>query len=234
MRILSVLIALGLALVVWADGFTTYGASSFNSIWETDQLALIELTPARVTLDMYIAIDPYPQGQTITYILPFWQKPEGFSMTAESADDFREHSLEALQPLFHREIRRANRSACGELIDLYPKAALFAYAPLTPIGLLGSLLFTTFGKNGDAFTPYSRVTLPAVLLSCTTFQRSRPGGAGGQGRSFRALCFSAAALSYLLLRHHAFTWSPAGQERRYGYPTGRAFSFLSPNRRAIV
>ena len=51
---------------------------NFQMIRETDQVAVIELAPGNVTLDMFIAIDRIPGGQTITYVLPFWQKPEGW------------------------------------------------------------------------------------------------------------------------------------------------------------
>ncbi len=167
MRLLIMLLLTALALTVWADGFTSYGVSTFNGIWETDQVAVIDLAPGGVTLDMYIGIDRIPRGQTITYVLPFWQKPEGFTMGAMSGDDFRAQYLSSheqtpkAQAIFEREIRRANRTATGELPDAYLTAGTLIYAPLAPFGTIRLILFSTFGKHGYHLSPYASTTLPA-------------------------------------------------------------------------
>jgi len=163
MRYIAVLFLCTLTLTVWADGFTipTYGVRAFYSITETDQLAIINLAPKAVTLDMFIAIDNIPVGQTITYVLPFWQKPEGFTMNALSGQYFRNQYLNdsKVGTIFAEEIRHANRTAAHILPDSYLRAGLCIYPPLMPVGLLS--LFPVFGKHGYNFSPYASIALPA-------------------------------------------------------------------------
>jgi hypothetical protein len=74
MRCLLVALSLYLALAVFADGM------ALPALRETDQVAIIDMQPGCVPLDMYIAIDGIPAGKTVTYVLPFWRKPGGFSL----------------------------------------------------------------------------------------------------------------------------------------------------------
>lgn len=159
MRILLMLLPVGLTVGVWADGCTIYG-SSFGRISETDQVALIRLEPARVTLDMYIGIDDIPPGQTITYILPFWQRPDGFTMTAMTARDFREQYIYKIEPQFHSELRRVERSAATVLPDDYLTGSLFAFPSLLPVGICRAM-FPVFDRAG-----YGRIQPYASASRC--------------------------------------------------------------------
>ena len=164
MRNLFLLFLLILTIAVWADGFTTYGVHAFNSIRETDQVAVIRLEPKRVTLDMFIAIDGIPQGETVTYILPFWHKPEGFTLEAMKGEDFRKQHIETYKGQFQSAIRQANRTAVDELPFHYLTGACYAYIPLMPIGVL-SVLFPTLGKSGYTFSPYASTSVAAGSAS---------------------------------------------------------------------
>jgi len=161
MRLLLVVVLIGLAFAAWGDGFTTYGTHAFASIRETDQVAVINLAPGRVTLDMFIGIDRIPRGETVTYILPFWQKPEGFTMATMAGKDFREQNIIPLRPQFRHEIRRANRNAVGSITGSYLIGGLFVFTPTTLAGVcVGAVIFPTLGRNGEVFQPYTSVTVP--------------------------------------------------------------------------
>ena len=72
-----------------ADG-CAYGRALTPQLSETYQLAVINLTESTADVSMFIAIEGIPPGQELTYILPFWYKPEGFSLTEDNAEAFRQ------------------------------------------------------------------------------------------------------------------------------------------------
>jgi hypothetical protein len=78
-EIFFLLLVLTLAISSFADGFA-YGKGRrdkvITQIQETHQIAAIKLQEGRADVSMYIAITDIPEGETITYILPFWYRPD--------------------------------------------------------------------------------------------------------------------------------------------------------------
>ena len=76
------------ALAALADG-CAFGKGFSAQLRETHQLAVINLTESKADVSMFIAIDGIPEGKPLTYILPFWHKPDDFTMTEEDERSFR-------------------------------------------------------------------------------------------------------------------------------------------------
>jgi len=89
MRFVIVTLLLSLALAAFADG-CVLSPQYLERLRETDQVAVIDLTHNGPTVDMFIAIDGIPAGKTITYVLPFWQKPEGLTLEEMDGKRFKE------------------------------------------------------------------------------------------------------------------------------------------------
>lgn len=81
------LLLLLLPCLARADGFA-YG-KSMRVIRESDQLAVIHLDERQADVNMFIAIDGIPAGETVTYVLPFWYRPDGFTLTEMDNVDFQ-------------------------------------------------------------------------------------------------------------------------------------------------
>ncbi|MHB9026409.1 MAG: hypothetical protein ACYC7E_19900 [Armatimonadota bacterium] len=135
MRLLLFCLLLLCALVARADGFA-YG-KSFHRLQETDQTAVIHLAPNAVTVDMYIAIDGIPKGETITYILPFWHKPEGFTLEELDGARFRETIVKPAHEQLMLNNRMVKHGAAGQLAE---PISLFSISLLGPVGILFSPL----------------------------------------------------------------------------------------------
>jgi len=84
---LAIIIILLSPLAGIADGFA-FGKGFTPQLWETHQVAVINLTEKTADVSMFIAIEGIPEGQEVTYILPFWYHPDGFSLTEETASLF--------------------------------------------------------------------------------------------------------------------------------------------------
>ncbi|HEY3378799.1 MAG TPA: hypothetical protein VGL77_15030, partial [Armatimonadota bacterium] len=246
MRMLFLVFLTGLGLAGWADGFTTYGTRWFNRIAETDQVAVVRLEPGRVTQDMFIAIDRIPAGQTVTYILPFWQKPEGFTMTAQTSDGFRAEIIYPQYRQLRHEIRRANRMAVNRLIGDYLVSGLFSYAPLTPLGVL-NYICPTFSKEGELLPAFKRVSIPAgsaelYHVSDTHDLQTLLAQAGLPARYAKVLQRYHTAY-YAIMRLHGqkpgkagatqglhfhFTHRAKGDDYTYTYPLGTGGAWANP------
>lgn len=241
-HLLFALLFICLAPAAWTDGFTTYGVRSFNSINETDQVSVIRLEPKRVTLDMYIGIDGIPTGQTVTYVLPFWQQPQNFTMTAQQGDDFRKVVIAPLQPQFRHEIRRANRKAVATLIGPYLFGGCMAYAPLTPLGILGGILFPTFGKHNDNLSPYTSTSMPAgsaeLYHVSTDHDLQALIAQAGLPAKYDAVLRKYHTAYYAIMRLHGqadtqglhfhFTHHATGEAYTYTYPLGTGGAWSNP------
>jgi len=107
------------ALAARADGFA-YG-KSFYLLRETDQAAVIDMDENRVDVSMYIAIGGIPAGETVTYVLPFWYRPDAFTMTEMEP---RKYRAEYVFPA-GRKVERMNRIAEGNASENALKAAGF-------------------------------------------------------------------------------------------------------------
>jgi len=108
MRWLLLLSFFFVTLAVRADGFA-YG-KGFQMLHETDQLAVIDIVEEKVDVSMYIAIGGIPKGETITYVLPFWYRPDDFQLKEMASGDFRAKHVLSVE----KDITRTNRIAGGE------------------------------------------------------------------------------------------------------------------------
>ncbi len=127
------------ALIAHGDGFA-YGKRNLP-LRETGQVAVLRLEPGGVTVDMFIAIDGIPRGETVTYVLPFWHKPEGFRLEEMEANTFRKAFM---QPAF-TEVGLNNRLAYGEAEhQAVGAASLFSVGLFGPVA--ATVLFPVFAK----------------------------------------------------------------------------------------
>lgn len=131
MRLLLAVLLLSLTLGAWADGMML-SRNYLPRVQETDQLAVIDLARDGATVDMFIAIDGIPAGTTVTYVLPFWHKPEGFTLEAMSAHDFRTRQMNTTVKRLAWEKSRAS----------HPVSTAMLWA----IGTTGALLFGPFAS----------------------------------------------------------------------------------------
>ncbi len=91
-----------------------------TQLQETHQLAVINLTESTADVSMFIAIDGIPAGQHLTYILPFWYRPDGFSLHEDTADSFRDSCVApAHEKVMHMQ-RVAARSGSQAMQNIAP------------------------------------------------------------------------------------------------------------------
>jgi len=118
-NIITVLLISLASLAAHADGFA-YG-KSFFMLRETDQAVVIDMGEDTVDVSMYIAIGGIPPGETITYVLPFWYRPDAFTMTEMEPRDYRaKYVVPAV-----RKVVRMNRIAEGNASMMTLKSAGF-------------------------------------------------------------------------------------------------------------
>ena len=136
MRLLIILLLLAAPLLTLADGFA-YG-KHFNLYQETDQLAVVNLKPGMATVDMFINIDGIPAGESVTYILPFWNKPEDFILEEMERIDY----LRNIARPAHDQLALNNRLAEHESSESMLEAAAVtgvAEFPATVVNLFSIL-----------------------------------------------------------------------------------------------
>jgi hypothetical protein len=126
----ALMLLLALPLLGRADG-CAFGKGFTPQLRETHQLAVIILTQTSADVSMFIAIEGIPAGQELTYILPFWYRPEGFSLMEEDAQTFR---TERVAPA-HAKIQRVQR-----ITSRRGSNALLLSAPSLGFGGLSALL----------------------------------------------------------------------------------------------
>lgn len=136
----------------WGKGFTT-------QLRETHQLAVINLTESTADVNMFIAIDGIPAGKELTYVLPFWHKPEGFTLTEDDANAFRrDHVAQAHdlvmenQHLLSRKASNTFGSAAG-MIAAGPGFLLFVP------NVMGA---STKGRLSGVLAPYETHEIPSA------------------------------------------------------------------------
>jgi len=164
MRIIIAAVLLLLAVAAMADG-VAYGRL-FPVIQETDQTALVHLGKGRVDVDMYIAIDGIPPGETLTYILPFWQKPEQFALEEIDGQQFYEAHTKTYYQQAERERTQAHYSNANGLALMTVLGSFVAGGPIPALGL-STLPFILMprvmgGSSNKLFSPFSTVTCPAA------------------------------------------------------------------------
>ncbi len=138
-------------LTLFADGFSFNRA--FRQIRETHQLAVINLTETSADVSMFIAIEGIPAGEEITYILPFWYQPEGFSLQEDTARAFRDTVVSPV----HEKVKLMQRIGYHHGSDEYAHASpLFAFGPIALV------TFATLGKSrsSSALLPYATNITP--------------------------------------------------------------------------
>ncbi len=244
------LMLLLLPVVCFADGFAAKGFTP--TLRETDQSAVIRLEPGRATVDMYIGITGIPQGKTITYILPFWYKPEGFRMAEMEAGTYQQRYVQPAS----KQVGEMNRLASGATGDAtiacIHTAALFT-------GPASLILFPVFAKareksrqGGVAGTsgtllPYATATTPHARaelyeigkedLQTLIAQAGLPAKHAAPLKKYRTRFFAVMRLTGLgidpkdreaMLRgvHYHFTHPLTGSE--YTYPLGTGAAWPQP------
>ena len=119
-----------------ADGFAYSKGKVFTRIQETHQLAVIKLQEGRADVAMYISITDIPEGESITYILPFWYQPDNFVISEENST---EKFTEILDPL-NNKISDLNKKA------LTNYSLPLQLACMAPVGILSTIFFPIFAK----------------------------------------------------------------------------------------
>ncbi len=105
-----------IAAAACADGLA-YGRGFTAQLLETHQLAVIHLTPTTADVSMFIAIQGIPAGQEITYILPFWYRPDGFTLTEDDASAFRTRVVDPAHAQVERMARLTERKGSNGIIS---------------------------------------------------------------------------------------------------------------------
>jgi len=113
---LAFCILLLLPLLAYADGMA-YGKGFTQQLWETHQLAVINLTESTADVSMFIAIEGIPAGKELTYILPFWYRPDGFTLTEDTAEAFRTACVDPAHKQVERVQRIAARRGSNDLLS---------------------------------------------------------------------------------------------------------------------
>ena len=150
--LLVMLILLCCSLAVLADG-CIFGRD-ISQLRETHQLAVIHLTESTADVSMFIAIEGITAGQQVTYILPFWYQPEGFSLAEDDALSFRHRCVEPAHELVKRMQWMSNHRGSTEL---------FKVAPVIGAGPLALFFFATLGRSRSesaVLTPYATDATP--------------------------------------------------------------------------
>ncbi len=152
------LLLLGAALAGRADGFA-YG-NHFQDIQETTQTAVVRVEPGAVTVDMFIVIDGIPKGETVTYVLPFWHRPDGFTLREETPRAF--HNA-VMQPAID-EVETVNsltHAAIGDSAALGLAASSAGlFGPITSIVTPVFMHAREKARQGIVCDPYAVATSP--------------------------------------------------------------------------
>ena len=148
--VLSIILTLLLPLTACADGcIWGRGVSQFR---ETHQLAVINLTESRADVSMFIAIEGIPAGEQVTYILPFWYRPDNFTLREDTARTFRD----SLVAPAHDKVKRMNWVASHSASE-----ELLSDAPIFIAGPIGLILYPRFGKSRPVrLLPYATDATP--------------------------------------------------------------------------
>jgi hypothetical protein len=256
-RLLPVLLVL-LPLLARADGFAYGKDGVFQRLTETDQIAVVHCEPGRVTLDMYIAIDGIPPGETITYVLPFWQKAEGFTLAEEDSESFsRRHTWPVARRV--KDMNDLDWRASGELIQTLslggavvggPVAALLApagalarskgrYAPMEALGVGPLTPDATYEVATARAELYSGVK-PGDLQTLVA-QAGLPASYAEPLKRYRTEHFAVMTLRGMAAPppvegtpvstrgvHYHFTHAAEGTSYTYTYPLGTGAAWPKP------
>jgi hypothetical protein len=149
MRWLFMLMLVFVSLAARADGFA-YG-KGFQMLQQTDQVAVIDMDEERADVSMFIAIGGIAEGETITYVLPFWYRPDGFELKEMAPADYREKYVKPA----HEKVMRMNRIA-----DNRGSSRVLTSTAMFGVGFLGPILMPTFGarskgRAGSQLSPYA-------------------------------------------------------------------------------
>lgn len=246
MRIGLCCLLLTLALLARADGFA-YG-KAFQQLRETDQIAVAHLAPDGVTVDMYIAIDGIPNGESVTYILPFWHEPDGFRLEEMDGSAFRK----AYVAPAHAQIVRNNRLARGQASEAVKESA--ALVGVVATGPLGAILFPVFTKknrqdssaSARPLSPYRTVATAGARaelyrikeqdLAALVARAKLPAAYAQHLRKYRTPYFAVMKLTGTGAQpdnsrgvHYHFRHPmPAGETYLYTYPLGTGAAWPKP------
>jgi len=162
MRTMTILLLiLAAACIAHADGMAL--SKLLPMITETDQVAVIALDRTGVNLDMYIAIDGIPADQTVTYVLPFWHRPEGFSLEQMDGKAFYSAYTQSAQQRVSEENKRLGRAWSGYAYSASLLGVCGA-GPYSVLALCGGLLCVprVMGGGKHGLSPYQVNSTPNV------------------------------------------------------------------------
>lgn len=146
--------------------------NTIRELRETDQVAVVHLEPGRATVDMYIAIDGIPAGQSITYILPFWHEPVGFTLEEMDGPSFRARCVQPAvkqlawdnarqgHPVLNALAPSLSLTGMSLLGPFSPLAHFPAYALVEPKGELKAMAQP--GALTGAYSPYATTAVPTA------------------------------------------------------------------------
>ncbi len=147
--------------------------NTVRELRETDQVAVVHLEPGRATVDMYIAIDGIPAGQSITYILPFWHEPVGFTLAEIDGPTFRARCVQpavkqlawdnarAGHPVLNALAPSLSLTGMSLLGPFSPLAHFPAYALIEPKGELKAMS-RPGALAGGPYSPYATTAVPTA------------------------------------------------------------------------
>ncbi|MHB9023579.1 MAG: hypothetical protein ACYC7E_05310 [Armatimonadota bacterium] len=227
MRMACLLVVVLLPLLARADGFA-FG-KGFPHLQETDQAAVIHLAPDGATVDMYIGISGIPKGQSITYVLPFWHKPEGFRLEEMDGKTFQERHIQESVDRIKAEDGQADAFGSaviglltGSLGVLGPYAGIYGLS-LFP----GFILFPTFGKLGKvspyevAKTPHARAEFYRVQdkdLPALVARAGLPAKYASSLKKYQTQYFAVMHLTSIAIQDGASPRRPRGIHYHFRHP----------------
>jgi hypothetical protein len=105
----------------------------FTEIQETDQVAVIHLARSGATVDMFIAIDGIPAGQTVTYILPFWHKPDHFALEEMESHAFRSRYVRPAIAQLSWDSMNSSHPALYNMLPASTFVGSTVFGPFSPV-----------------------------------------------------------------------------------------------------
>jgi len=247
MRIIITVILALLTVAALADGMS-YGRL-FPVIQETDQTALVHVGRERVDVDMYIAIDGIPPGESLTYILPFWQKPEHFALEEVDAQQFYAAHTKTFWEQAKRERSLAHISLPQIMGAITVLGTALTCGPLGGFSLPACFLLIprVMGGGHRPLQPFTTVTTPAATAKLFKVETGRdlqevlaqaklPAAYAQKLARYHTKYYAIMQLRGLQQQktsaprgvHYSFYHAASGADYTYTYPLGTGIGWAKP------
>ncbi len=155
-----ILLSLGIA---HAGGFLCGKVPS--GVWASDQVTVLTLGPTGVTVDMHLTLVGLRKGETVSYVLPFWYEPRGFTLDEEDVQAFQDRYVEGAYEHLQADTQH----------DAAVREAITRHFALTGIGAFGlpmlapaAILEPVTARHKTEDMPHS-VSLPAPPAHAVSF-----------------------------------------------------------------